>query len=63
MGLRLSNVWGIIFNKESLETGGGYINSLSRSMCLAIEEFYKDINVKVYNKMVSVSSINGNGFG
>jgi hypothetical protein len=35
----------------------GYINALSRSICLAIEEFYQDIQV------VSVSSLNGHGFG
>ena len=34
-----------MYIKDALETGSGYVTALSRSMCLAIEEFYKDINV------------------
>ena len=34
--------------KESLDSNVGYINALSRSMCLALEEFYNDMNVYLY---------------
>lgn len=64
MDFGLWKIWSNIFMKESLETNkSGYINSLSRSMCLAIEEFYNDMNVIWLKKVVDVSSITGHGFG